>query len=78
MATPEDAYFARLDAVCAANNCNDHCLISGVPASGGDEEKDEEVEKEERVRVRACFIPRVAARSQQHLFAIIIHENETG
>ena len=49
----KDAYFARLDAACAAHNCDGRILIQGV---GRDEDEEEEEEEEEvRSTLPACI-----------------------
>ena len=50
--SPKNAYFARLDAVCVAHNCEGHILIQGV-GRDEDEEEEEEEEEEEAEEVRS-------------------------
>ena len=46
--SPLDAYFARVEAACAAHNCNGSMIVVGIEGEEEDEEEDEE--KAERVR----------------------------
>ena len=60
--SPLDDYFARVEAACAAHNCNGSMIVVGIGEDEEEEEEEEEEEKAERVRSHELACSRPAPR----------------